>query len=59
MGSIVYQVGLGDEEVKTPIEALRYSLDSCPLESLSEEIDITGEKVEDIIAKLEKASKLA
>jgi len=57
MGSIIYQVGLGDEEVKTLIEILKYAVDYCPLESISEELNITGDKVEDLIAKLEKALK--
>jgi hypothetical protein len=59
MGSTGYQVGLGDEEVKILVEILKYAVDYCPLESLSEEVNITGEKIEDIIAKLEKALKSA
>jgi len=45
------------DEVKTIIEILRYSADNCPVESISEELDITFDKVEDLIAKLEEALK--
>lgn len=55
MGNDTHKVELGDEEMKTVIEILKYSLDYCPLESISEELEISHEKVEDIIAKLEKA----
>jgi len=57
MGSIIYQVGLGDEEVKTLVEILKYAVNYCPLESISEELNITGDKVEDLIARLEKTLK--
>lgn len=55
MGNGTHRFELGDEEVKTLIEILKYSLDYCPLESISEELNINGEKVEDLIARLEKA----
>ena len=55
MGSNTHQVGLDDEEMKTLIEILKYSLDNCPIESISQELDITGDKVEDLVTKLEKA----
>jgi len=59
MGSNTHQVGLDDEEMKTLIEILKYSRDNCPIESISQELDITGDKVEDLVAKLEKALKSA
>jgi len=57
MGSMIHKVGLSDEEVKTLIEILKYAVDYCPFESISEELNITGDKVQDLIAKLEKALK--
>jgi hypothetical protein len=49
------QLELGTDEVKTIIEILRYSLDNCPIESISKELNITNDKVEDLIAELGKA----
>nr|MDO8082143.1 hypothetical protein [Candidatus Freyarchaeota archaeon] len=48
---------LSEEEIKILVEILRYALDYRPVESISHELDVTNEKVEDLIAKLEKALK--
>jgi hypothetical protein len=49
------KVELGTDEVKTIIEILKYSVDSCPIESISTEVDITVNGVEDLIQKLTDA----
>jgi hypothetical protein len=46
-----------NNEVKTNIEVLKYAVDSCPVEGISKEVDITINDVEDLIQKLEKAQK--
>ena len=58
MGSNIHQVGLDDEEMKTLIEILKYSVDSCPIESISQEINITSDKVEDLVTKPGKGIKV-
>lgn len=58
MQSVSRQVEFSYEEVKILIEILRFSLDNCPVESITNEVDITGDKVQDLIAKLEKALKV-
>jgi hypothetical protein len=55
MGSNTHQVELDDKEMKTLIEILKYSLDNCPVESIGKELNITNDKVEDLVAKLGKA----
>ena len=46
---------LGEKEVGTIIEILKFSLDSCPVESIGAREDITSDEVEGLIAKLEGA----
>ena len=55
MASASRKVELSDEEVKMFIELLKYSLDYCPIEGVSYEVNITRDKVQDLIVKLEKA----
>ena len=52
-----HQVELGDQELKTIVEILRYSLDYCPIEGVSYEMNITHDQVEALIGKLERALK--
>ena len=49
-------VELDGDEVKALLEILKFSLGSCPLESVTDEVAISAGSVEDLIAKLEKAS---
>jgi hypothetical protein len=44
---------LSSEEVKTIVEILKYSIDSCPVESISDKVDISIAKLQDLILKLE------
>ena len=46
------QVELSDEEIKIIITILRFSKDSCPIESLPENID--NDAVESLVSKFEK-----
>lgn len=57
MSSASHHIEFSDEEVKILIEILKYSLDYCPIEGVSYEVQITRDKVEDLIAKLEKVLK--
>jgi hypothetical protein len=46
---------LGTDEVKTIIEILRYSVDNCPVESITNEVEISVDGVEDLVQKLRNA----
>ena len=46
---------LGTDEIKTIIEILRYSVDNCPVESITNEVEISVDGVEDLVQKLEDA----
>jgi len=48
---------LSDEEVKTIIDILKYSQDYCPIESVSDRVDITIDRVQELIVKLEQISE--
>ena len=48
-----YRVELTAEEVKILIGILKYALDVCPVESASDEVAVTRDKVEDLVEKLE------
>jgi RIO-like serine/threonine protein kinase len=54
MTDISHNIELTDEEVKILRAILKYSLDYCPIESLSHELSITNDDVQDLIIKLEK-----
>ena len=47
------QVELSDEEIKKVTAILRFAKESCPVESISEDIDDDG--VEKLISKFEKS----
>ena len=46
---------LGTDEVKTIIEILRYSVANCPVESITNEVEISVDGVEDLVQKLRNA----
>lgn len=54
MRNALRQVELLNEEIKTLIEILKYSLDYCPIEGISYEITISKDEIQNLIAKLEK-----
>ncbi len=47
------QIELSDEEIKKITAILRFAKDSCPIESVSENID--NDAVEKLISKFEKS----
>ena len=47
-------IDLSDEEIKTLIAIMKFSIDACPLCSVSQEFEIDAEKLEKLIAKMEK-----
>lgn len=49
------KLDLDETEVRTLIELLRYSLDSCPVESIGSGVRISAIGIEGIIGKLEQA----
>lgn len=53
MGNNTHQIELSDEEVKTVVEILKYSVDYCPFDSISDKVDISITKVQALILKLE------
>ena len=51
---IFRQLELSDQEVKVLLAILKYSLDYCPIESVSNELNVTSDEVQNLITKLEK-----
>lgn len=47
-------IELDEEEIKTLIAVMQFSIAACPLGSVSQEIEIDSEKLEKLIAKIEK-----
>ena len=52
------KVDLSEDEVKAIIDILKYSMDSCPIESVSDRVSITADQLQEIVAKLEKPAKV-
>ncbi len=50
------QIDLDEREVKTIVEILKFSLGSCPIESISDQVAISADAVQELIAKIEKAA---
>jgi hypothetical protein len=48
-------IELTEEEIRIITEILKYSLDSCPVESMSNQVNISADGVRELVAKLEKA----
>ena len=55
MASIFRQVELSDEELKIIVETLKYALNVCPIETVTYEVSVTTDKVQNLIEKLETA----
>ena len=47
-------IDLNEEEIKILIAIMQFSIAACPLGSISQEIEIDSEKLEKLIAKMEK-----
>ncbi len=50
----LHQVELSEEELKIIVATLRYAKDFCPIESVTFEVNVTTDKVQNLIEKLEK-----
>ena len=46
---------LSGEEGKIIVEILKYSVDYCPIESISDKVEISVDKVQNLASKLEAA----
>ena len=49
------KIELTEEEVKIITEILKFSLGSCPVEGISDQVNISAEGVQELVTKLEKA----
>ena len=49
------QITLSDKDIAMMIEILKFAEGACPVESINPEFSINGEKIEDLLSKLEKA----
>jgi hypothetical protein len=47
-------VELDEEDIKTIVAVLKFSISACPLGGISQDIEIDEEKLEKIISKMEK-----
>ena len=47
-------VDLNEEEIRVLRAIMQFSIAACPLGSVSQEIEIDSEKIEKLIAKMEK-----
>ncbi len=54
MATGLNQTELNDEEIRMIIDVMKYAMNNCPIESASDEVDITADKVANLISKLEK-----
>jgi acetolactate synthase small subunit len=50
----VVLIDLNQEEVKRLIAIMQFSIAACPLGSISQEVEIDADKIENLIAKMEK-----
>ncbi len=47
------QVTLNEREIKTLVAIMKFSIDACPLASVSNDFEIDSEQLEALISKLE------
>ena len=47
-------IDLSEEEIKIITAILQFSIAACPLDSVSQEVEVDAEKIEKLIAKMEK-----
>ncbi len=50
-------IDLTAEEAKILVDVIRYALDMCPVETISDQVAITREKLEELMDKLEMVVK--
>ncbi|HJU13822.1 MAG TPA: hypothetical protein VJ792_05140 [Candidatus Nitrosotalea sp.] len=54
MTAVEKQVTLSDKEIRTLVEILKFAEGACPVESINQDFAIDAEKIEALIAKLER-----
>ncbi|MGI0073895.1 MAG: hypothetical protein ACREA3_08790 [Nitrosotalea sp.] len=47
-------IDLNEEEIKTLIAIMQFSISACPLASVSQEFEVDEEKLEKLISKMQK-----
>jgi len=47
-------IDLNEEEIKILTAIMQFSIAACPLSGVSQDVDIDAEKLESLIAKMEK-----
>ena len=47
-------IDLSEEEIKILTAIMQFSIDACPLGSVSQEVEVDSEKLEKLITKMEK-----
>ncbi|GEM_PF-2105745 len=50
-------IDLIEEEIKILVAILQFSITACPLDSVSQDVEIDSEKLERLISKLQKESE--
>ncbi len=53
----IEQVEIDDEDIKVIVDILKFAQENCPIESAAEQTEITGNRVKQLIAKLQDALK--
>jgi hypothetical protein len=46
---------LEDDEIRSLVDILRFSLEVCPIESVGQEVKVTRDLIENLILKFEKS----
>ncbi len=49
------QIDFNDDEIKVLIDILRFTENSCPVDTISDQSEITTDKIDELITKLENA----
>jgi hypothetical protein len=47
-------IDLNEEEIKTLIVIMQFSITACPLDNISHDVEIDSDKLEKLITKMEK-----
>ena len=47
-------IDLNEEEIKIIAAVLKFSIAGCPIESISQEVEIDADKLDKLVAKMEK-----
>jgi len=48
-------IDLNEEEIKIIASVLKFSIAGCPIESISQEVEIDADKLDKIVLKMEKS----